>query len=107
MPPLPVFGPPAGTARGLDLLAAAVMAQSEKPPVETPILPATTLSTPSPYNPAATIPPKVVKKILDLEFVEMAELTTDIWVDDIQATDAAGQQNRHGGNRLPVTDIKL
>ena len=30
-----------------------------------------------PYTPAALLPPKLVKKILDLEFVEMAEITLD------------------------------
>ena len=32
---------------------------------------------PGPFNPAASLPPKVVKKILDLEFVEISELTID------------------------------
>ena len=32
-----------------------------------------------PYNPAATLPPNVVKRILALEFVEMSELRGDIW----------------------------
>lgn len=30
-----------------------------------------------PFNPATTLPFKVVKKILDLEFVEMSEITMD------------------------------
>ena len=32
---------------------------------------------PGPYNPAATLPCKLVKKILDLEFVEMADISLD------------------------------
>ena len=32
---------------------------------------------PGPFNPAAHLPPEVVEKILNLEFVEMAELTID------------------------------
>ena len=73
--------------------------------------PATATSTPAlasagPYNPAAVLPPKVVKKILDLEFVEMAELKADIWVDDTPARDR-GQAARRGHGKPPVTDIKL
>jgi hypothetical protein len=30
-----------------------------------------------PYNPAAVLPPKVAKRILDLEFVEMSEISLD------------------------------
>ena len=32
---------------------------------------------PGPFNPTASLPTKLVKKILDLEFVEMADITTD------------------------------
>ena len=35
-----------------------------------------------PYNPAASLPPKVVKRLLNLEFIEMADLRGDIWPDD-------------------------
>ena len=35
------------------------------------------LSQPGTYHPAATLPPKVVKRILDLEFVEMSEISID------------------------------
>ena len=97
---MPVFRPPAGTTRGLDKLATAAMAQSKKPLMEAPKPPATSLSTPGPYKQAAGIQPKVVKKILDLEFIEMTEL-------NIPSTNSAGQQNHRGCSRLPVTEIKL
>ena len=67
-----------------------------------PTLPAATsslLATPGPYNPAATISPKVVRKILALEFVEMAELT----VDDVAQT--LGRPP--APTRPPITDISL
>jgi len=35
------------------------------------------LSKPGPYNPAAATSPKVVKKILDLELVQMADIALD------------------------------
>lgn len=34
-------------------------------------LPTSTLNSAGPFNPAAMLPPKLVKKILDFEFVEM------------------------------------
>ena len=46
---------------------------------------------PAPAEPrslhAATLPPKVVKKLLSLEFVEMNELRADIWSDDPAPTE--------------------
>ena len=35
------------------------------------------------YNPAAASPPKVLKKVLELEFVEMSELKADIWSEEL------------------------
>ena len=51
-------------------------------------------------------PPKVVRKILDLEFVEMAELKTDIWMDDQPPTDVAQPARRPTGRPL-ITDIRI
>ena len=43
-----------------------------------PAVGAAQLHTPGPYNPAAALPPKVVKRILALEFVEMTELRANV-----------------------------
>ena len=51
-----------------------------------------------PFNPAASIPSKVVKKILDLEFIEMAEVTVDS-----EPTQVPGRPPPPA--RLPITDI--
>ena len=57
------------------------------------------LATPGSYNPAATISLKVVRKILALEFVEMAEIT----VDDVAQT----LGHPPAPTRPPITDISL
>ena len=57
-----------------------------------------------PYNPAAALPPSV-KKILDLEFVEMAELRADIWVEEPPPD--TGLTPRRTTAKPPVTDIKV
>ena len=100
LPALPTFTPSLTTPSGLELLAAAA---SSAPTVatSTPLIPAGNLSTPGPgpYNPAT----KGRKKILDLEFVEMAELTTDAWQDDM-ASDPPNL-TRRPTRRAPITDI--
>ncbi len=35
------------------------------------------LNKPGPFNPVATLAPKVAKKVLELEFVDMSEVTMD------------------------------
>ena len=71
----------------------------------TPLTSEASLSTPGPYNPTAVLPQRVVKKILDLEFVEMAELTTDAWQDDLlsEPPNLTCRPTR----RAPVTDISV
>ena len=64
------------------------------------------LGGPGPYNPAASLPPKVVKKILDLEFVKMSELKADRWVEDPSASEAGLVARRQTG-KPPVVDIKM
>ena len=44
------------------------------PSTSTPVV---SLSSRGPYNPAAVLPPKVAKKILEFDFVEMSEITLD------------------------------
>ena len=58
------------------------------------------MSTPGPYNPAAALPQKMVKKILDLEFVEIAELTNDAWQDDLPS------EPPRGGWKLVISDAR-
>ena len=60
------------------------------------------LHAPGPYNPAAILAPKAVKKILALEFVEMSELRGDVWPDDTPADTPA--QRRPA--KPPVITIK-
>ena len=69
---LPIFIP---SSSGLDLLASVAaqafpLKQTLSFPHQLPAISAT-----GPFNPAASLPPKVVKKILELEFVEMAEIS--------------------------------
>lgn len=63
------------------------------------------LMAPGPFNLAAMLPMNLVKKILDLEFVEMSELTTDAWQDDtIPELQTLSQRL---SQRAPVTDISV
>ena len=82
LPPLPTFTPTGGLllSPGLDALGAD---GSEQQPKGIPNSdPQGSLHSSGPYNPASSLPPKMVKKILSLEFVEMSELRGDIWPDD-------------------------
>ena len=73
---LPLFDPGSQSSAGLDLLAAAAAAKKGKSDrIQTAPLPL--LTQPGPSNPAAALSMKVVKRILDLEFVEMSEVTID------------------------------
>ena len=53
-----------------------------------------------PFNPAASLPAKLVKRILDLEFVEMSDITMDV-----ELPQTLGHPTTLG--RLPVTDISI
>lgn len=59
--------------------------------------PSTPLSAPGPFNPMASLPPKVVKRLLDLEFLEMAEVSCDL--------DPPPTTGRPPPAQLPITDI--
>ena len=103
LPPLPTFTPAGGpSSSGLDVLAVATadhLPQSGDPPNNAH----GSLHSQGPYNPAASLPPKVVNKILAFEFVEMSELRGDIWPDD-STTDAATPARRT--SKPPVVSIK-
>ncbi len=90
---LPLFNPDPAAVPGLELLAAA--AASTEAQVTKGNNPPATHSTVIPQGPFN--PMKVVKKILDLEFIEMSEVTID---DDITGTGRPAAPAR-----LPVTDI--
>ena len=64
------------------------------------------LHKPGPYNPAAALPPRVVKRILALEFTEMSELRADIWPDDNVSSEEAATSRRRLG-KSPVMDIRI
>ena len=56
------------------------------------------LSIPGPFNPAASLPNKLIKKILDLEYVDMSEMTLDAEPEQVP-----GRPPTPG--RPPVTNI--
>ncbi len=93
---MPLFNPGPAAAGGLDLLVQAATdkdAQSKSPSTRAPAL-----VQPGPFNPAASLSTKVVKRILDLEFVDMSEVSVD-------ADLPQGPDRPPAPARLPVTDI--
>ena len=90
---LPLFSPEQAAANGLGLLAAVTAAKDETALASSP------LSKPGPYNLAASLAPKVLKRIVDLDFVEMSEVT----VDDV-SPQVPGRPPPPPA-RLPITDI--
>ena len=92
-------------ASGLDLLVAAATSSAANVS-DTATAQVSLLPTEGPYNPAAALPPKIAKKILNLEFVEMAELQTDIWVEEPPAA-KQNHPSRWAPAKPPVADIKL
>ena len=106
LPSLPSFTPGEGsTATPLDLLADAALG-SATPDFTTGADGGLgkSLHTTGPYNPAATLPPKIVRKIIALEFVEMAELRADIWPDESVTPETTHPPHRLG--KPPVTNIR-
>ena len=73
---MPTFTPSSGPS-GLDILAAAASSATAGSVAvySKPVTP--NLNQPGPYNPAAALAPKIAKRILDLEFVDISEVTTD------------------------------
>ena len=88
---LPTFTPSTSVVGGgLDSLTSVIPLTSAEP-----IQP---LSACGPFNPTAALPSKTVKKILDLEFLEMAEVTLAPELEQIPGRPPAP-------GRLPITDI--
>jgi hypothetical protein len=82
LPEVPSFTPRGGHNSGLDVLSEAALhrAIERLQPTQAESF---SLHARGSYNSAACLPPKVVKKLLSLEFVEMNELLADIiWPDD-------------------------
>lgn len=104
---IPVFHPSSSTA-SRDALANVGGATPSIPPHQ-PLLQqmVATLHKQGPHNAVAALPHKIAKRILDLEFVEMSELTSDNWLDDPLSSDQAGPARRPSPRRRPVTDILL
>ena len=111
LPPLPTFTPATrSSSSGLDLLAAAAagetLTHSKQPaPAFKPAL-TTSPYTAGPYNPAAVLPSKLVRRILALEFIEMSEFRADIWPDDTSPQEGTSQVRRQPP-KPPVNDIRI
>ena len=97
---LPLFNPIDTSGSGLSLSAAVAAqskASSQPQSVPAPHPQAASLSQLGPYSPGASLPPKLVKWILNLEFIEIAEIIMD---------DPLLLGTGHSAPpRLPVTDI--
>ena len=78
---MPTFSLSGGPSNRLDLLASAATLNQPGVASLTPVMPGPRLGSllgSGGYNPAASLPPKLVRRILDLEFVDVAKLTTDV-----------------------------
>ena len=103
LPPIPLFSPDAAGGGGLELLAAAAATASAQTTSKNlgTSQPRTSLTqqglnSRGPFNPAASLSTRVVKRILELEFVDMAEVTVD---------DKIPTGWSQAPPRLPITDI--
>ena len=72
-----------------------------------PLLPVMPKPAESTSFPSLPIPPKLVKKILSLDFVEMAELVPESWGVESDTTSQCCHQTRPQPRRGPITDITL
>ena len=95
---MPTFTPTPAAHEGLGLLAAAATASPLKALAPVAIH---SLSGPGPYNPSASLPAKLVKRILELEFAEMSEIS----VADADPPQVPGRTPTLA--LLPVTDISV
>lgn len=102
---VPTFTP-SSPSSGLDVLATAALAD---PASHSGADPGSSLATHSfhsrgPYNPTAALPPRIVKKLLALEFVEMSEFRADIWPDELTPSESSHIPRRV--SKPPVTSIR-
>ena len=104
---LPLFPQETGGRSGLELPAATSTASHRGPlTVATVAVPRMTAKeSGSHYDPTAALPPKLVTRILNLEFIEMAELVVDVWQDEAHLSPDRNVSQRHRVRHPPVTDI--
>ena len=100
---MPTFSPSLTHTRGLEMIAEAATETSTSQP---PLPPLTglnqrqlSLHQADTFLPGASLPTKLVKRILNLDFIEMAEISTDEPV--------ATNQGRPNPPKLPITDIRI
>ena len=98
LPSVPIFSTTAPrSSSALDVLAAAAAATDQPNPrqgMDLMLPPAEALNQPGPFNPVAALPNKLVKRILNLDFVDMS-------VED----DSLHSTGRPHPARLPITSI--
>ena len=85
---------------GLDMLAAAAAASKQptpQPGVDDHSIVLESLNQAGPFNPMASLPTKLVKRILNLDFVDISEVTVD--------GDTPQAAGRPPPARLPITSI--
>ena len=85
LPKMPLFSTSNGHILSLDTLVTAAAAYHPSSTKSTQVSSkgqAPPLCTPSGYDPIAALPPKLVKRILSLEYVEMAELLPEAWPEE-------------------------
>ena len=99
---LPTFSP-VTPSPGLELLASAALKPASTglalPGIPLVEVSEASLSMPGPFNPAASLSTKVTKKILSLEYIEMAEVTS------VESAGDQGLGRPAPPGRPPVTDI--
>lgn len=103
LPELPLFSMAADSRLSSRQLATTVAASQQGLPSTS--IGAAPSAAGSRYDPTAALPPKLVTRILSLEFVEMSELIPDTWHEDAQASPDRGEAQRRRPRRPPVTDI--
>ena len=101
-PQLPSFTPSEGET-GLTLLAQIATSKEDK---ELPKVNAS-LQQPGPHNPAAALPPKLVKHIVALEFIEMSDLRADIWPEESGPVENTSMGHRRPPSKPPIIDIRI
>lgn len=74
---LPFFTLSTTHNKGLDLLTTTTMKVSTGRTTLPPPFPNPPFHTPGPFNQTVSLPTKLVKRILELEFIEMADITMD------------------------------
>ena len=59
------------------------------------------------FDPVATLPARLVKRILDLDFVEMSDMLPDAWQEDSNPGTDPLSSSRRVVRRAPITEITL